>query len=369
MNSLAEASLDELREQVLAARASGLRLRIHGGGSKHALCATAADAAATPAEDAAARDDGRRTLVTTAHHGVVAYEPSELVFTARAGTSLADAQALLAEHGQALPFEPPSFGPGATLGGMVACGWSGPARPWRGAVRDALLGVQMINGLGEVLRFGGQVMKNVAGYDLARLQAGAFGRLGVLTEVSLKVLPRPACSRTQMLELARDAALTRVVALQRGPEPITGSLHVDGRLYLRFAGNAAAVNAAADRCGGTCMDEAEAGVLWADVREHRLPFFASGAGELWRLSLPHAAAYPGLVGEWCTEWAGAQRWLRTRSDAGIAPASVFTAAAAAGGHAERWQPARLQAAASTVRGELERRLAAAFDPDGVFAAQ
>jgi glycolate oxidase FAD binding subunit len=347
--------LDALVDRVREARSVGGRLRIQGGGSKAHLLAPAGPP-----------DDGAGTIVAARHRGVVSYEPSELSLTARAGTPLAEVVSLLARHGQALPFEPPAFGAAATLGGTVACGWAGPARPWRGAVRDAVLGVRLVNGLGQCLHFGGEVMKNVAGYDLARLQAGAFGRLGMLVEVSLKVLPRPACSRTRILELDRDRALTRVVALQRGPNPVTGTAHVDGRLHVRFQGNEAAVTAAAARCGGTALDEVEAEAFWGAMREHQHGFF-QGPGELWRLSLPHAAPVPDLAGNWCIEWAGAQRWLRAPAGTDLVPAVVFAAAAALGGHAVRWGPARAVPAGHAVRRALERRLAEAFDPDGVFA--
>ena len=358
-------ALEALVECVREARAAGGRLRIQGGGSKAHLLAPAT----LPGH-------GTGTIALARHRGVVSYEPSELSLTARAGTPLAEVEALLAAQGQALPFEPPAFGAAATLGGTVACGWSGPARPWRGAVRDALLGVRMINGLGQCLHFGGEVMKNVAGYDLARLQAGAFGRLGVLVEVSLKVLPRPACSRTRILDLDRDSALTRVVALQRGPDPVTGTAHVDGRLHVRFQGNEAAVSAAAARCGGEELDAAAADAFWLAMREHQHPWFGGPSvdvpSELWRLSLPHAAPYPDLAGadreeDWCTEWAGAQRWLRPAEGTNLALAAVFAAASAAGGHAVRWGPLRAVPAGHAVRRALERRLAEAFDPDGVFA--
>ncbi len=370
--------LQDLIAAVRDARATGMRVHIRGGGSKARLLGqTGGSTTGSANERSTAGGDVRpslRRLDLSRHRGVVAYEPSELVFTARAGTSLVEAEALLAEQGQAFPFEPPAFGAGATLGGMVACGWSGPARPWGGAVRDALLGVQMINGMGQCLRFGGQVMKNVAGYDLARLQAGAFGRLGALVEVSIKVLPHPACSRTRILELDRDAALTRVLALQRSAEPVTATVHLDGCLHVRFQGNEAAVTAAAARCGGSEPDAAAASAFWASMREHTHRFYASSHdqaasddGEVWRLSLPHAAAFPAFEGTWCTEWAGAQRWLRAPTGTTLAAARVFAAAVTAGGHAERWSPVRARPASHGIRGELERRLIEAFDPDGLFA--
>ena len=366
---IVEASLLALIDTVKAVRAAAQTLQITGGGSKrHAQSARDLHSVGN-VFTAGNAQSAAGTLSTLAHRGIVSYEPSELVLTARAGTPLAEVNEALAASGQHLPFEPPSFGTAATVGGMVACGFAGPARPWRGAVRDAVLGVQMINGLGECLRFGGQVMKNVAGYDLARLQVGAFGRLGLLTEVSMKVLPRAIVEATQVLQVDRAAALACVVALQRSPEPVTATLHQHQQLHVRFSGAAASVRAAVRKFGGETLSSVAADALWRSVREQRTDFFV-GAHTLWRFSVPPAAQYPDLPGAWCTEWAGALRWLRLTEAESLRSPVLLAAARACGGFATPWTmpiPATLPPLAG-VRAALQRRVQLAFDPDGVFDA-
>jgi glycolate oxidase FAD binding subunit len=300
-------------------------------------------------------------LEMSRHRGIVSYEPSELVVTARAGTPLAEIEALLAENGQLLPFEPPHFGHDATLGGMVAAGLSGPRRPWGGSVRDAVLGVKLLNGRGEVLRFGGQVMKNVAGYDLSRLMAGALGTLGVLLEVSLKVLPRPAEERTRVFELDADAAAARQIEWGRLPLSMSGTLYAGGSLYVRLCGSGQGVQAGLDVLGGEAVDDAP----WKALRDQTLPFFRA-EGPLWRVSLPAAAPALNLPGEALTEWGGALRWLRTDAPAALLRHRV----AALGGHAtlfrghdgtgEVFQPLAPALMA------LHRRVKQALDPHGIF---
>jgi len=291
-------------------------------------------------------------LDVSGHRGIVAYEPSELVVTARAGTPLAEIETLLAQHNQMLPFEPPHFGPGATLGGMVAAGLSGPRRPWGGSVRDAVLGVKLLNGRGEVLRLGGQVMKNVAGYDVSRLMVGALGTLGVLLEVTLKVLPRPACERTLVFD---DVGRKSRMAM-----PVSATLQVDGRLYLRLSASLRCIEMAAEQIGGADADPS----IWTAVREHTLPFFQSDL-PLWRISLPAAAPALNLPGSELIEWNGALRWLSTDLSANTLRQRV----AALGGHAtqfrnpgkgEVFQP--LPSAMLT----LHRRIKHALDPHGLF---
>ena len=216
------------------------------------------------------------------HRGIVNHEPSELVLTVRAGTSVADTQAALAGHDQWLAFDPPRHEESSTIGGAVACALSGPSRPWTGAVRDFVLGTRIVNGRGDVLSFGGEVMKNVAGYDVSRLMAGAFGTLGVLLEVSFKLLPRPARDRTRVLDLNAGEAIRRLVAWARTPLPILGACHDGERLHVRLAGAEPAVAEAEKRIGG----EPGEGSLWEEVRDHRHPFFAGEGPPVWRLSLP-----------------------------------------------------------------------------------
>jgi glycolate oxidase FAD binding subunit len=333
-----------LQEQVQQAHAGGTPLAIVGGGSKAFY---GRPVAGTP-------------LHVGGHRGVIHYEPSELVLTARAGTPLAEIESLLAENGQMLGFEPPHWGDGATLGGTVACNLSGPRRPYAGAVRDAVLGCRIINGRGEILRFGGEVMKNVAGYDAARLMAGALGTLGVLLDVSLKVLPLPAGELTLVEPCTLTEALARMNALAGRPLPISASAWVDGQLYLRLSG--AAIDTLASGLPGDTLAYAES--FWHCLRERRTPFFADAA-PLWRIGLPQAAPQPELPGEWLIEWGGAQRWLKGEAVA----AEVRAAVSALGGHATLMStPDDAPVFHPLADGlwTLHRRLKAAFDPAGIL---
>jgi glycolate oxidase FAD binding subunit len=294
--------------------------------------------------------------------GVIDYSPTELVITARAGTPLSEIESILAGENQVLAFEPPHFGPGATLGGTIASGLSGPRRPYAGAARDFVLGITCLNGKGEQLRFGGQVMKNVAGYDVSRMLAGSLGTLAVLLDISLKVLPRPETGIT----LCRDTSPTEAIRLMNQwagqPLPLSAACFYDGQLAVRLSGNARGVQAAANKLGGDPMDKAES--FWEDIREHRHAFF-TGTEPLWRLSVPPATAPlpvddPGLL-----DWGGAQRWAMTALPA----EQIRTMTKTAGGHASRFrgddresvfQP--LSAALLT----LHRRLKHSFDPAGIL---
>lgn len=303
-------------------------------------------------------------LETRGHAGIIAYEPSELVITARCGTPLAEIEAVLAEKGQCLPFEPPRFAAESTIGGVVAAGLSGPRRVSAGALRDYLLGVKLLDGRGRELVFGGQVMKNVAGYDVARLMAGSLGTLGVLLEVSLKVMPLPAACATLRFALSQTEALQRLNRWAAQPLPIVASCWQDGVLSLRLAGARAAVEAAQAKLGaGDTAPES----FWDELRDQRLPFFATEM--LWRLSLPPTTPPLELPGEQLIEWRGGLRWLK--SDA---PAEVIRAAvAAAGGHATLWlAPAELKQRVGAFAPlpaplmTLHKNLKAAFDPRGIF---
>lgn len=258
------------------------------------------------------------------HRGILRHDPAELVLTARAGTPLVEIEASLAAQGQRLPFEPPHFGKNATLGGTVACGLAGPARAWSGPLRDYVLGVRLLSGNGRVLRFGGEVMKNVAGYDVARLMAGAFGVLGILLDVSLKLLPVPKGERTLALELDEAAALERLAALAGGAMPLTAGAWIAGRLYARFEGSEATLDDVQRRVGGEALDRGAS--LWSSVREQTHEFF-DGDAPLWRCSLPPLAPPMAVTGATLIEWNGQQRWYRTAQD------DMFNAAAAAGGYA------------------------------------
>ncbi|MDA0190187.1 MAG: glycolate oxidase subunit GlcE, partial [Proteobacteria bacterium] len=291
------ALLDQWAARVRAAAADRTPLRLRGGGSKDFHGEMPAD--------------GMAVLDTRAHAGIVAYEPTELVVTARCGTPLAELEAVLAERGQMLPFEPPHFGPGATVGGCVAAGLSGPRRAQAGALRDFVLGARLLDGRGELLAFGGQVMKNVAGYDVPRLLAGSLGTLGLIVEVSLKVLPFAVATRTLRFDMPQAQALATLNAWGGQPLPVSASAWSDGVLHVRLEGAAAAVDAATRKLGGEALAGPAAAAFWQSLREQTHPFFGGDAATaLWRLSLPSVAPPLDLPGAPLIEWGGAQRWLR-----------------------------------------------------------
>ncbi len=249
-------------------------------------------------------------LDITGHHGIVHYDHSELVVTVRAGTSVRALTTLLAERDQMLPFEPPLFGGDASVGGMVAAGLAGPRRPWVGSVRDFILGTRIITGEGKHLRFGGEVMKNVAGYDLSRLMAGSFGALGLITEVSFKVLPRPRRCASLQRSMDQATALETLLRWRHAGLPLTAASHRDGQLRLRLEGNDSSVRQAAQQIGGEVLDDH----YWAQLRDHQLPFFTD-TRPLWRLSLPTDTPAIDLPGDTLIDWAGAQRWLKSDASA------------------------------------------------------
>jgi len=349
--------IDQWRSQVRAAAAAGAALEIRGGGSKAFY----------------GRSPRGEVLDTRALRGVVSYEPTELVVTARAGTPLAELEALLAGHNQMLAFEPPHFGPEATVGGCVAAGLSGPRRLAAGALRDFVLGVKILDGRGEVLSFGGQVMKNVAGYDVSRLIAGSLGTLGILLEVSLKVLPRPLAETSLRFAMSEAEAIDCLNEWGGQPLPISASLWHQGALTVRLSGATAAVESSARRLGGEALTAGAAEALWHAVREQTHAFFGaapaaagSDAGPLWRLSLPSSAAPIKLDGEELVEWGGALRWLR--SDA---PAQTIRARAASlGGHATAFRGADRSGEVfhplPNALFAIHRRLKDAFDPAAIF---
>lgn len=350
-----DAALSRLIDQVQAARSQGVQLDIQGGNTKRFY---------------GGQPKGE-PLDMRPLSGVSAYEPSELVVTVRAGQPLDELEAILAEHGQCLPFEPPRFAHAGTVGGMVAAGLSGPARASAGGVRDYLLGVTMLNGNAEVLTFGGQVMKNVAGYDVARSMAGSMGVLGVILEVSLKVLPVPRAVSTLVFEVDESEALDRMTRWNRLPLPVNASAWVDGRLMVRLAGARAAVEAAQNSLGGIVWEAEEAGGFWSDLRDHRLPFFdrSDREGEqdaLWRLSLPRAVPALALGQPLLIEWGGAQRWLRSDTN----PQDIRSVAAQWGGHATlfRGKTASMDVFSrpSEAAMRIQQRLKRAFDPLGLF---
>ncbi len=297
------------------------------------------------------------------HAGVLEYEPSELVIQARAGTSLAEIESLLEEHEQMLAFEPPRFSSAATLGGTVAAGLSGPRRPFSGSVRDSVLGVGLINGRGELLHFGGRVMKNVAGYDVSRLMAGALGTLGLMTDIAVKVLPRPTGEYTVTQVCSQRDAITRFSVWMAMPLPLSAACWFSDQLYLRLSGTETGVQQAQRQLGGQLFENASA--WWTSIRDHSHKFFQRSA-PLWRLSVPPATPALDICGEWLIDWGGGQRWLSTSESA----ETVRRETASVGGHATLFRngdnttdafhplPAPLF--------ELHCRLKRAFDPNGIL---
>ena len=364
-----DTALAQLTDQIRQASAERRTLCIRGGGSK----------------DFYGHPSTGERMDTTPLRGIVSYEPTELVVTVRAGTPLAELEATLAERKQCLAFEPPHYhyaGGQATVGGMVAAGLSGPARASVGAVRDYVLGVKLINGRAEHLTFGGQVMKNVAGYDVSRLMVGSMGVLGVITEVSLKVLPVAPAEATLVFELDQAQALAQLHRWGAQPLPLNASCWVKdvdkSLLFVRLRGAVAAVASAVTRMTrdvpGHPMDNDQAVADWQACRDHRLPFFmdaCDAAPNLWRLSLPQTAPMLDLPWAQLVEWHGAQRWLRAPAAAGAelrelaarhsGSATLFIASQVDGMESE----ARFSPLAPALR-LIHERLKAEFDPVGVF---
>lgn len=370
--------LNDYIDRIRAASADGTPLVIRGGGSK--------DFYGEPVQGA--------LLDTRALTGVLSYEPSELVVTVRAGTPLAELEAVLAQQNQCLPFEPPHFawqgeGAMATVGGMVAAGLSGPARASVGCVRDYVLGAGLINGRGEPLQFGGQVMKNVAGYDVSRVLAGSLGTLGLITELSLKVLPLAPAEATLEFACTQAEALQRLNTWGGQPLPLNASAWIaeaaapdapdsaprPGVLWLRLRGAMAAVESACRSLGGTLRTPEQAQPVWAALRDQQLPFFADAVARglaLWRVSVPQTAPVLALPGQPLVEWHGGLRWYALAADQADA---VRAAARAVGGHASLFvappgtaadaAPPRFDALSAPLA-RIHEGLRRSFDPAGIF---
>ncbi len=337
--------IDQFTDTIRAASAAGRKLRIRGGGTKDFY-------------GVALEGD---VLDTRGHHGIVDYDPSELVMTVRTGTPVAEVETALAERGQMLAFEPPRFSPDGTIGGAIGSGFSGPRRAAAGSARDFVLGVRVLDAAGRDLSFGGQVMKNVAGYDLSRFVAGSFGTLALITEVSLKVLPKPEIETTLVFDMNDATAIEAVNKWAGQPLPISATFHAEGRLFVRLSGANAAVESAKARMGGDELGDDAA--FWTTVRDQTHPFFAN-AGTLWRVSLNSTAA-PLSLGPQAVEWSGSLRWIAADADA----EQVHAAARAAGGHATLYRGGDrsrgIQRLAPAVLA-LHQRLKKALDPDGLF---
>ena len=344
--------LQTFKERIATATVNKSPLRIKGNGTK----------------DWYGQSLQGEVLDTTTYSGIIAYDPTELVITARAGTSLREIGKALSEKNQMLAFEPPRFDGLATIGGIVASGLSGPRRQAVGAVRDFVLGAVLMDGKADVLHFGGQVMKNVAGYDVSRLLTGSMGTLGLILEVSIKVLPRPVAQQSLQFAMTQEQALHQLNLWGGQPLPLSASCWHNGLLAIRLSGAQAAVDAAIKKMGGDALPEPEK--FWDRLREQEHAFFDGVMQDkehgLWRLSVPSVAPVLNLQGEQCIEWGGAQRWLKTTASA----SAVRAAAEQAGGHATLFKGGDksvgvfhpLQPAVE----RIHRNLKNAFDPAGIF---
>lgn len=334
----------DYRECILAAAAAGRPLIIQGGGSKNFY----------------GRAVEGEIVDTRPCTGIISYEPSELVLSAHAGTPLAGIENVLAARGQMLAFEPPAFGGTATLGGVVACGLSGPRRPYSGSVRDFVLGVKCITGRGEVVKFGGQVMKNVAGYDVSRLMAGAMGTLGLLLEISIKVMPAPECEVSLSASMDFNAALHAMNTWAGKALSLSAACYDGERLRVRLSGKQSAVTAAGKKLELAEMDDDPG--YWQRLCAQQLPFFKASDRQLWRLSVPATTPALALSGDWLVDWGGAQRWLQTVE----AAETIRHITQQAGGHATLFRGGDrcgeiFHPLAPGVQ-ELHVRLKQAFDP-------
>jgi glycolate oxidase FAD binding subunit len=338
--------IEEFQETLRLASERRAPVRLRGGGTK----------------DFYGNAPRGEVLDTRAYAGIASYEPTELVLTARCGTRLSEVEAALAERNQMLPFEPPHFGAEATFGGCIAAGLAGPRRAAAGAVRDFVLGAKLVDGRGRLLAFGGQVMKNVAGYDVSRILAGSLGTLGLIAEASVKVLPRPGAETTLQVEATLGQALELFGRWAAQPLPVSATAWYEGRLFVRLSGSEAALRSAIPRIGGR---EEPSAAPWAEIREHAHPFFA-GEEPLWRIALPPLAAPLELPGRTLVEWNGGLRWLKSDAPAAL----VREAARRAGGHATLFRAADKSPGAfaplDAVNLRLQRALKAAFDPAGIF---
>ncbi len=345
---MADQSISELLQTKVRLAANKKRpLNIVAGNSKHFL--------------------GRQTsgdeLQVNQHRGIIEYDPRELVITARAGTPLKEIEKVLADAGQMLPFEPPHFSESTTLGGAIASGLSGPRRPYAGSARDFVLGCKILNGKGEIVHFGGQVMKNVAGYDVSRLMAGAYGTLGVILEISLKVLPLPTKSITLVHECSMQEGIDYMSSLLTQPLPVDGACYYKGQCYLRVSGGEQSVNDALKKLKGEELNPRSQ--FWQRLRDHGLSFFDSPT-PLWRLAVKPATLAIDIEGEWLLDWGGAQRWLVSNESCD----HIRTLAQQQGGHATLFRggdrSSDIFQPLSAPMLALQQRLKTSFDPHGIF---
>jgi len=352
--------VQQAADTIRAAQAQGSALAIEGHGSKRFY--------GLPIEDA-------QTLSTLGYSGVVDYDPTELVVVVKSGTPIQELEGLLAQSRQMLAFEPPRFSGKGTVGGMVAAGLSGPRRRSAGAMKDFILGMTLLDAQASPLRFGGTVMKNVAGYDLPRLHTGALGTLGLMVDLSIKVLPSPVAEASLCFEVDAQQAIHRLNAWASQPLPISASSWHDGLLHLRLSGAKAAVSHALTSLGGVRLDDDAANRFWQQLRDHEHSFFSPDPKQpdehLWRLSLPPATPHlDGLQGPQWIEWGGALRWLKSSA----APQLIWDAARHAGGHATLFRTTHAEtrralgvfAALTPAVMRITHRLKKELDPQGIF---
>ncbi len=373
-NSIIEA----FREQVLNAASNKTQLSIQGGGTKSWY----------------GNPNSHAKLDTRTYSGILEYQPEELVITACAGTPLKEIEAALKEKNQILAFEPPHFGEHATFGGAIAAGLAGPGRISVGNLRDFVLGARILDGKGQDLSFGGQVMKNVAGYDISRLMPGSMGTLSLLLEASVKVLPKPAATATLRCHISQEKALRTLNEWAGQPFPLSASCWIgnptsEGQLTIRLAGAVAAIKSAiplmSSLVNATEVDPQSATAFWSDLREHQLSAFENLAADqtLYRLALPAACGpltIPGPNNEIVLEWHGQQRWIKASGDEATFNL-IKQLASSHGGHATRFkQGANVnpvfqrftllsEQAHSKALELVQERLRSAFDPAGVFATK
>jgi glycolate oxidase FAD binding subunit len=349
------------QDTIRQARATKTPLVIRGHGSK--------DFYGQPSPSSAT------ILSTTDHAGVVDYDPTELVVVVKSGTPITALESVLAASQQMLAFEPPRFGGQGTVGGMMATGLSGPRRLSAGAAKDFVLGMTVLDDQATPMRYGGTVMKNVAGYDLSRLHTGAFGTLGLIVDVSLKVLPLPPAQATICFDVSAEKAITLVNTWGGQPLPISATSWWNGQLMVRLAGAVAAVNSAKERLGGSGVPNDQADVYWQRLRDHADPFFALDTSvrdcHLWRLSLPSVTPHLSEFDDpqWI-EWGGALRWIKTNAS----PDRIREVARQHGGHATLFRAAASAARAdmgaftpvSPAIMKIHQRLKQELDSHGIF---
>lgn len=340
-----------LQKQIISASKSKKTLRIEGANSKYFL----------------GNASSGEIVSTQEHNGIISYDASELVITVRSGTPLTKIKEALTENNQMLAFEPPSYDDGATIGGTIACNLSGPARPYYGAARDFVLGSKIINGKGEILEFGGQVMKNVAGYDASRLMSGAYGTLGLILNISLKVLPIPQSEITLKIELSPEHAIKTINQLSGSNLPISASCYLNNHLYIRLSSSTKNTKASADSiCNTLNAQEIENSIVfWQAIREQEHEFFKTDQA-LWRLSIPATSQPLAIEGEQLIEWGGACRWIKTNTSA----EKIREQITPVGGHATAYRniPNNTDCFQAIDKNLmlLHTRLKESFDPHGIL---